>query len=948
MAFLDRFRSKPEWKHSDPGVRVSAVRRLGPEARETIADLAKHDPSAQVRRAALRKLGDVSVLLEAARSDADASVREDALEALVDAACADPDAASAEAAMGALSDSRHLTELARRAKQAAIRGSALARIADPRILATLARTADDPDTRLAALERVSEPSALATIARSEHREVALAALERVADPKALATIAHHAKHKAVARRARALIEAQAPRAEAEPASSAARHVGICSRLEALAEAGGGSDPEQAALTAEREWDAVETAAADDLAARFRAAVLALRTIAERRAAQADEARRAQSEAERALAERAALCASVEALPPSSAPGDLEALSARWKTLGDGGTEAAELAARFERALASWHESRKRWEAAEPDRRRAEDLVQQAEKLAGSQDPAAAKQAWTELAQAWAQLRGVAEPDAARRFEAARAHLGERERVDRGARDARAKENRARLIALCERLEALAKADAPSLKEASRLLRDAKAALDDPGPLPTKQDRADILGRLKSARALVSPRVQDLRETDEWKRWANAGVQEELCKEVESLVELQDLGEAARRLHDVEARWKDVADAPREQSGPLWQRFKAARDQVRARCEVHFARLAQERNENLRRKEALCERAEALRESTEWGKAAEAVAALRSEWRTIGAVPRAQSEAVWDRFRKACDGFFERRKAHFDSRTEEWAGNLQKKEALCARAEALAASEDLGAVSEGIKRLQAEWKKIGPVRKSKSEAVWQRFRTACDAAFDRYKRRDEVRLAEITSRREALCAELESLAPPADAPAGQAAPEGLAEKVRVVQGKWRQPDEMPRDVAAALDARLAQAVETLVRVFPVAFAGSDLDPEANRQKRERLCEEIERLADQMAAAEAASPAATLAERWREALAANTMGAKAEPRKAGRTPRDEVEAARAAWSRLGPVPGEAGIALGERFNAACERLLAGRKLGQGRSEAPRASEPPSGAR
>jgi hypothetical protein len=945
MAFLDRFRSKPEWKHSDPGVRASAVRRLGAEARETIADLAKNDPSAPVRRAAVRKLDDVSLLAELAQADTDGSVREEAFTALVAGACGEVDAVPADAAFAALSDTRHLSEVVRRAKQAAIRAKALALISDPKVLSTLARTAEDPETRLAALARVGEPSALAMIARSEHREVALAALERVADPKALAGIAHHAKHKAVVRRARALLDAQAPQPETAPAQASVAHESICSRLEALVGSGGGANPEQAALEAEREWDALAEAPGEGLTERLRAAVLALRAIAEGRAVEADEARRAQSQAERAIADRVAICAAVEALAPAAPPAELEALTASWLALVEGGPEAASIAARFERSAATWREARTRWEAAEPERRRAEDLAGQAERLADGKDSAEAKEAWAELAKAWSQLRDAAEVDAVRRFEAARLRLGERERTARGAREAKAQQNRTRLFAMCERLEALAKAESLSLKDATRLLRDVKTALEEPGPLPSKQDRPEILSRLKAARALVAPRIQDLRETDDWKRWANAGVQEELCKEVESLLELQNLGEAARQLHDLELRWKEVAEAPREQSGALWQRFKAARDQVRARCEEHFARLAQERSENLRRKEALSERAEALRESTDWGKTAEAIEALRAEWKTVGAVPRAQSEAVWDRFRKACDAFFARRKAHFDSRADEWAGNLRKKEELCARAEALAESEDVTAASEASKRLQAEWKKIGPVRKSKSEAVWQRFRAACDKLFDRYKRRDETRLAEITARREALCAELESFAPPADGAPGPAPPDDLGQRVGAVQAKWRQADELPRDVAAALDARLARAVETLIQAFPAAFAGSDLDPEANRQKRERLCQEIELLADQIAAAEASSPAATLVERWREALAANTMGARTEPGKTGRTVREEVEAARTAWTRVGPVPGETGRALAARFEAACDRALAGRKRGQGRPEPPQPPEPPT---
>ena len=95
------------------------------------------------------------------------------------------------------------------------------------------------------------------------------------------------------------------------------------------------------------------------------------------------------------------------------------------------------------------------------------------------------------------------------------------------------------------------------------------------------------------------------------------------------------------------------------------------------------------------------------------------------------------KAVWERFRSACDRFFTRRQEDLKRRKDEWASNLARKEALCAQAEALAESSDWNASAATLKKLQAEWKTVGPVRKAKSEVVWQRFREACDRFFERY-------------------------------------------------------------------------------------------------------------------------------------------------------------------------------------------------------------------
>ena len=102
-------------------------------------------------------------------------------------------------------------------------------------------------------------------------------------------------------------------------------------------------------------------------------------------------------------------------------------------------------------------------------------------------------------------------------------------------------------------------------------------------------------------------------------------------------------------------------------------------------------------------------------------------ALQAEWKTIGPVSRGQEKAVWERFRGACDRFFTRRQEDLKRRKDDWTANLTRKEALCAQAEALADSTEWDAAAAQLKQLQAEWKTIGPVRKSKSEVVWQRFR-----------------------------------------------------------------------------------------------------------------------------------------------------------------------------------------------------------------------------
>jgi hypothetical protein len=434
--------------------------------------------------------------------------------------------------------------------------------------------------------------------------------------------------------------------------------------------------------------------------------------------------------------------------------------------------------------------------------------------------------------------------------------------------------------------------------------------------------------------------------------------------MEALSSLEDPLEIARQVHALQEQWRAASDVPRPQGDALWRRFKAAHDIVWARCAAHFAAEAEARAQNLARKVALCEKAEALANSTSWIQTAEEIKRMQLEWKSIGAVTRGQEKSIWERFRTACDRFFTRRQADLAEHKKRWAENMAKKEALCAQAEALSGSTDWDATALEIRRLQDEWKTIGPVKKSRSEAIWQRFRSACNRFFTRHAQRHEIARAERVAAREAICAEMESLAPspaineptapevvsglsrtpeetgvvsgssPTEAVSGSSrTPQEILTAVRTLRARWQQEIAargVDHDRAAALDRRFADAFARVLAAAPAAFAGSDLDPDANRKRMEVLVRRIEELAGSGtasggAAADAAlSPTTRLAAMLKEALAANTIGGKVDEESRMRAAAEEVRQAQASWARIGPVPDDARRALTDRFARACRRV------------------------
>jgi hypothetical protein len=950
MGILEKLRPQPRWKHADPGVRAAAVYELGPDEDEALRQLAREDTEARVRRAAVTRLSDVAVLGDIGRTDPDEDVRAEAIRGLAGLAAEADEVDRASAAVRqliALGRFKEVVVAARENPAPEIRGVVVDLLDDAKSLGAISRHAQDGATRQRALARLTDAEEILNVAiKSEHTDVAVSALDRVEGGEALSAIAQRARNKVAARRARMKIrqheEAAQPQQDTAAPMSAEdreRALGLLHRAEALVTT---ADPEEAtSALAEVRLAWAELQADVDvessLGQRFEAACEAVReAIDVRHQERAAEQERSAAIA-REQADRVAIVSEIEQLAGPEALDRIAELRVRWDGLPPMPSEyAASLTRRFQDASRTFEDRERRRVLAEAAAGRLETLATELEQLLASDQPV------EEVVARWRGLRrdadvlrehAPANVSAADRLERAVATLEEKELQYQQARSKVEQDNLRRLQQMCRQVETLAATEQITLKAGDRALREIRTAMEERVPLPSKKDRQDILTRLEAARAALAPRVQELRDADEWQRWANLQVQEEICKEMEALKSEENLDIAGRRMRELQARWKPVALAPRAQGEVMWRRFKTAQDEVFARTSAHFAAQNEERAANLVRKQALCVKAEALADSTDWVKTATEIQALQAEWKSIGPVARGHEKAIWERFRAACDRFFTRRQEDLKRRKEEWSSNLTRKEALCAKAEALADSTEWDNAAAQFKQLQAEWKTIGPVRKSRSEAIWQRFRAACDRFFDRFKHRDQLELQEKAAVRDTVIRELEALVP-AEGAAESAAPENLYAIVQQARSKWQQAPELPRALQQDLAARYHQAVGRLVAVWPGAFANTDLDPETTRKRMEKLLTRVEEIVSaQPAKPVNLSPTEMLAQQLRERLAANTMsggGRAAENEESRwRALEQEVRSAQAQWMRLGPVPPNIAGPLNERFQRACRKFFDSRK-------------------
>lgn len=232
--------------------------------------------------------------------------------------------------------------------------------------------------------------------------------------------------------------------------------------------------------------------------------------------------------------------------------------------------------------------------------------------------------------------------------------------------------------------------------------------------------------------------KELRDLD-LKKNLEAKIQ--LCEKAEELLLEPNPVNAFRALQDYHSRWREIGPVPQESKNEIWERFKEATAQINKRHHEYFEKQKDEQKKNLEAKIALCEEVENINTQEisnfrDFDEKAAKVVELQKIWRTIGFAPKKQNNKVYQRFREACDAFFEKKRSFYSDNKEIQVSNLQKKTELCLQAESLQESTDWKTTSDSLIRLQKEWKEIGPVPRKQSEKLWKRFRKACDTFFNR--------------------------------------------------------------------------------------------------------------------------------------------------------------------------------------------------------------------
>ena len=411
---------------------------------------------------------------------------------------------------------------------------------------------------------------------------------------------------------------------------------------------------------------------------------------------------------------------------------------------------------------------------------------------------------------------------------------------------RYQENLSNLTALCDKVENLIAAEDRIDAE-----RQVKSAQNDwkkanKNLQISHADRIKLNDRFRQVIDEFYIKQNEFREQQQWEEWANLTVKEGLCHSLEGLVNEEDLFKVAGALKKVKYEWNETGPAPREKSDAIWNRYKAICDQLYGRCKTFFDRLEEEQENNLKLKEEICDKIEALRDNSDWKNTIRTMRSLQAQWRELGPVHRDKEESVNKKFHQACDKYFEGRREFLKVQKEERQGNLEKKQTLCEKIERLIEADDLYPQIDEVKKYNEEWKKIGPASPKNESDLWNRFRTACDTFFNKL---DEARPENLT-KKQALISDIEKLLSQIkdDSDIEFSELSRIAQELILIQQRWKKIGRVPKEDEKEIWERFNKPCNSFFTLRRKIMERIDGEHYQVIEKKEKLLQELESLTE----------------------------------------------------------------------------------------------------
>lgn len=314
------------------------------------------------------------------------------------------------------------------------------------------------------------------------------------------------------------------------------------------------------------------------------------------------------------------------------------------------------------------------------------------------------------------------------------------KINNQFRDYDFKKNLELKTALCETVEKLE--EEPDIISAFHQLQKLHQQWKEIGPV-SKELREELWTRFKNASTAINKKHQAHFEGLKSREQENLDAKTAICEEIEAidmdaLKTFKDWEEMNKKVIALQEKWKTIGFAPKKANVKIFERFRAACDAYFNRKNDFYKAIKNDMERNLELKKALCEKAEALKDSTDWKDSTDKLIALQKEWKTIGSVARKHSDTIWKRFISACDYFFEQKNKNVSSQKSVEQDNLAAKKQLIEKVNSLDESLKADQAVSVLKGLIAEWNTIGHVPFKEKDKVYKEFHDAVDKQFDRLK------------------------------------------------------------------------------------------------------------------------------------------------------------------------------------------------------------------
>ena len=341
---------------------------------------------------------------------------------------------------------------------------------------------------------------------------------------------------------------------------------------------------------------------------------------------------------------------------------------------------------------------------------------------------------------------------------------------------------------------------------------------------------------------------------------NLELKTKLCERAEELEKNPNVVEAFSQLQKLHEEWKECGPVAKEFRDSIWDRFRAATSTINKMHQAYFEGLKVQQKENLAAKTALCEQAEAIadrdiKDSNGWNTVTKEFEDIQKEWRKIGFASKKDNQRIYDRFRAACDKFYNRKRDFYAGFKEQMTSNMDKKIALCEQAEAVADSTDWKKTTDYLISLQKQWKEVGPVSRKKSDQIWARFRAACDKFFDNKEKNYggvDPQYVDNLHAKQAVIADIEAYVSGGDLNADGKAAREFADRWNAIGFvPFKEKENITAQYKAAMADKFPDYRMSGGKGRPSKGRGGRVEASPARQERDRLLQKFRKLESEIA-------------------------------------------------------------------------------------------------